>query len=269
LVRFGYDGSDFAGWARQPGRRTVEGEIRRRLRRIEMLESDDAFGLEVASRTDRGVSARANALVLSAQLPAPVLLRALNGISSEIFFTAATEVDSEFRVRRARSRTYRYYEAPAPKSSARWREAANEFRGAIDVRSLGRGLRRDEPTIRRVDALTIEDFPGGVCVEITAPAFVWGMVRKVVAALREIGDGRLSIARLRRALAGEECLTLPLAEPEPLVLWEVDFGLPWTYRWTGPNRHQARWWERESAAGIARREVLQAIGLTFAPDRPR
>ncbi|MCI4322345.1 MAG: hypothetical protein L3K05_08590, partial [Thermoplasmata archaeon] len=65
----------------------------------------------MASRTDRGVSARGNALALTSPLPGAGLLRALNGLRPEIFFTAATEVEEAFRPRAARSRTYRYWEA--------------------------------------------------------------------------------------------------------------------------------------------------------------
>lgn len=222
----------------------------------------------MASRTDRGVSARANALVLSTALGVPALLRALNGISSEIFFTGATEVDEEFRVRKARRRTYRYFEVPRPANLERWREAADRIRGPIDVRSFGRGLPRDQPTMRTIERLRLEEFPGGVRIEIEAPSFVWGMVRKVVGALRQVGEGRLSVSRLQRALDGEERLSLPLAEPERLVLWEVDYGRPWAFEWRGPNRHQVRWWESESGAWKARREVLTAIASEFGPMDP-
>ncbi|MDR8408784.1 tRNA pseudouridine(38-40) synthase TruA [Nonomuraea sp. 3-1Str] len=52
----GYDGTDFSGWARQPGRRTVQGEIEQALGRILRLEEPPA--LTVAGRTDAGVHAR-------------------------------------------------------------------------------------------------------------------------------------------------------------------------------------------------------------------
>ncbi|GII03155.1 tRNA pseudouridine(38-40) synthase TruA [Planobispora takensis] len=51
-----YDGTDFSGWARQPGRRTVQGEIEDALARILRLPAPPA--LTVAGRTDAGVHAR-------------------------------------------------------------------------------------------------------------------------------------------------------------------------------------------------------------------
>jgi tRNA pseudouridine38-40 synthase len=50
-----YDGTDFSGWAAQPGLRTVQGVLEDALRRILRL---DAAALTVAGRTDAGVHAR-------------------------------------------------------------------------------------------------------------------------------------------------------------------------------------------------------------------
>ncbi|MEV6151373.1 tRNA pseudouridine(38-40) synthase TruA [Nonomuraea sp. NPDC052129] len=55
----GYDGTDFSGWARQPGLRTVQGEIEQALGRILRLAEPPA--LTVAGRTDAGVHARGQA----------------------------------------------------------------------------------------------------------------------------------------------------------------------------------------------------------------
>src|SRR6188474_1077895 len=54
-ARVEYDGTDFAGFALQPGRRTVQGELERALAR---LSADGRGGrVEAAGRTDAGVHA--------------------------------------------------------------------------------------------------------------------------------------------------------------------------------------------------------------------
>ena len=54
-----YDGTDFIGWARQPGLRTVQEEVERALRTVlgETSTTGEPLTLTVAGRTDRGVHA--------------------------------------------------------------------------------------------------------------------------------------------------------------------------------------------------------------------
>ncbi|MGH3025002.1 MAG: tRNA pseudouridine(38-40) synthase TruA, partial [Gaiellaceae bacterium] len=73
-----YDGTGFRGWARQPGERTVEGELRRALEQL----WPGCEQLSVAGRTDSGVHALAN--VASVEVrggpPAERAARALNAV---------------------------------------------------------------------------------------------------------------------------------------------------------------------------------------------
>lgn len=241
LVRFGYDGEGFAGWARQPGRRTVEGTLREGIPRVGVASSAEAAGLTVASRTDRGVSARANAMVVRSDLPGPAVLRALNGVAPDIFCTAVVAVEEGFSPRSAIGRWYRYFEPSEGWHLSRWRSGAARFRGDIDARSFGRGLPVDRPVPRTVEAVEVHRAGRGwFVIDVKGPSFVWGMVRKIVAALRAVDDRSLSLEDLDAALGGHRRLTLPLAEPERLVLWEVRYLTPWAEEWTGPNRAQSR-----------------------------
>ncbi len=240
LVRFGYDGLAFAGWARQPGLRTVEGDLLRGLARHVRSDGGKAR-IEVASRTDRGVSARANALVLPTDLNGPTLLRQLNGIAPEIFCTAATPVPDGFRVRAADRRVYRYLVPGGDHDLRRWERVAQAVTGTIDVRSFGRAIPTAEPCWRDVESIRVSPDAGGLRVEVVARSFVWGMVRKIIGAFLEHEAGRLTVGRLEDAARGKVRLTLPLADPEGLTLWEVQYPLPWTVLWSGANRYQAEW----------------------------
>lgn len=260
VVRFAYDGSQFAGWARQPGLRTVEGEIRRGLERAGILTRGSRAGLDVASRTDRGVSARANALAIASELPGPSLLRLLNGISAEIRFTAASPVEAGFRVRRAVRRVYRYFEPEPVGGMDRWERAAAALVGRIDVRSFGRQIPAAEPCWRTIESISVAPIAGSAIVEVRAPSFVWGEVRKIVGALRTYGAGRLPLSRLEAAVRGRERLSLPLAEAERLVLWEVEYPFRWEVEWRGANRHQAAWARSSRESLWVRSQILEAVG---------
>jgi tRNA pseudouridine38-40 synthase len=104
-----YDGTDFHGWAAQPGLRTVAGELAGALG-IEPRE------LTVAGRTDTGVHAEANVLSLTAARLLP--LQALNRrLPPDVAVREAAEAADGFDARRdarARSYAYRISTAAAP-----------------------------------------------------------------------------------------------------------------------------------------------------------
>src|SRR5439155_19976630 len=103
-----YDGTHFRGWARQPGERTVEGELRDAL--AQTFASFDS--LAVAGRTDAGVHALAN--VVSVEVaggPSPArAATALNAVlPDDVAVSAAAEAAPDFHARfSAKSRSYRY-----------------------------------------------------------------------------------------------------------------------------------------------------------------
>ncbi len=265
-IRFGYDGTVFRGWARQPGARTVEGEIRDGIDRLRIRAGPTDPHIPVASRTDRGVSARANVLALESPLPPAALLRALNGIAPELYFTAAAPIDASTRIRAATRRTYRYYEPPGAHRLSVWRRAARCLVGEIDVRSFGRDVTREVPTLRTIESISVSEADGGLCIEVTGPSFVWNQVRKMVAALRLVDAGRLTESRLAAAAQGEIRLTLPLAEPDYLVLWAVDLPIEWTTQWTGPNRQQTAYLARQAARAWVRQRVLGDLRGSRRPE---
>src|SRR3954465_15601235 len=111
-----YDGGAFAGWARQPGRRTVQEELERALGTVLRRE----VALTVAGRTDAGV----HALAQVAGYPGdpPDRIEGVNAlVGGDAIVLAAEAAPEGFDARRdarsrpyphpgrdARSRTYRY-----------------------------------------------------------------------------------------------------------------------------------------------------------------
>jgi tRNA pseudouridine38-40 synthase len=108
-----YDGAPFAGWAVQPGERTVEGELGRAL----AVVLRRPVKLTVAGRTDRGVHALGQVVSYEGPLPR---LRSVNALLGDaISVLAAEEAPAGFSARHdARSRRYRYRvlarSAPSP-----------------------------------------------------------------------------------------------------------------------------------------------------------
>ena len=104
-----YDGTGFAGWARQPGERTVEEELERALRTILGKTGTDGqpLKLSVAGRTDRGVHAWAQVASYRHEAVDPLRLNGLLG--DDLAVLAAQPAQEGFDARRdAKSRTYCY-----------------------------------------------------------------------------------------------------------------------------------------------------------------
>src|SRR4051794_36054480 len=98
-----YDGTAFAGWAKQPAHRTVQDELERALAVV--LRAP--VTLTVAGRTDRGVHARGQVASYAGE-PAPV--RSLNALlDDDVAVLASTRAADGFDARGdARSRSYCY-----------------------------------------------------------------------------------------------------------------------------------------------------------------
>jgi len=104
-----YDGAGFAGWARQPGKRTVEEELERALHTV--LGETGADGrplrLSVAGRTDRGVHAWGQVASYAHEALDPLRLNGL--LDDDLAVLAAEPAPEGFHARRdASSRTYCY-----------------------------------------------------------------------------------------------------------------------------------------------------------------
>ena len=104
-----YDGTDYAGWQKQPGLPTVQGALEKALARVASLDSP----LYAAGRTDAGVHARGQVVNFHGSIkPAPDRLpAALNSfLPNDTIVQDCEEVADGFNARRsALAREYCYY----------------------------------------------------------------------------------------------------------------------------------------------------------------
>ena len=222
-IDLAYDGTDFHGWAAQPGLRTVQGELTTAL---ETALRAPEVGLVCAGRTDTGVHARGQVVhtdvdeeLLSASAgrstdpPLDALLRRVNGILDpdvrvRRVVAAAAGFDARFS---ALWRRYAYRIADAPGSVdplarghvlawprsldlAAMNEASALLVGEHDFASFCK-QREGATTIRTLLDLTWErDAAGRAVATVRADAFCHSMVRALVGCLVAIGEGRRSPA---------------------------------------------------------------------------
>ena len=217
-----YDGSGFRGWARQrdPSIRTVEGELARHLERV-LRERPT---LRVAGRTDAGVHARGQvASFVSGTRLAPDRLRsALNAaLAPEVVVRQASFAPDGFDARfSATAREYAYridlgevpdpftarfvWHRPGSLALPRMRAGGACLIGTHDFTSFCRHPGRDQPTVRRLERLTVIRDGDLLTIRVRANAFLHQMVRSLVGTLVAVGEDRLDPAEVRTILAARD-----------------------------------------------------------------
>jgi tRNA pseudouridine38-40 synthase len=212
-LKLEYDGTPFAGWAAQPGERTVASELERALTTVLRQPVD----LTVAGRTDRGVHALGQVVSYPGPLPS---LRSVNALlPDEIAVLTAEEVPDGFSARHdalTRSYVYRVLARPAPspfeRSRALWWPYAidfpaleacgaalpgtHDFTAFTPTDSYHQRFRRDVVSAgwRREGEL--------LRFEIEADTFMRHMNRVLVGTMLEVAGGRRSVRDFERLLTG-------------------------------------------------------------------
>ncbi|GAA1489003.1 tRNA pseudouridine(38-40) synthase TruA [Brachybacterium sacelli] len=258
-----YDGTDFRGWAAQPGRRTVQGEVEEALARICRVP----LRVSVAGRTDAGVHARGQVCHLdvphvvldtlpgrSDRRPVDALVTRLAGVlPSDVVVHVAREVPDDFDARfGALWRRYRYRLSDGPAVHDPLRRDVLRHRRHLDVSAMARAstsllgehdflsfckprdgattirtlreLRWERPDIGRADE-------GLVVATVVADAFCHHMVRSLVGALIAVGEGRrgedwpaeVLAARTREAATRDGRGSAPICPPQGLTLDHVAY----------------------------------------------
>jgi len=246
-----YDGTDFHGWATQPGLRTVQGTLEAALATLLRVE---AVSLVCAGRTDTGVHARGQVTHFDVdedvlrqaagrsegQVP-EVLLPRLNGILPADLrvrrvAAAADGFDARFS---ALWRRYCYRVAdraetvdplarghvlawPRPLDLAAMNEASSALLGEHDFASFCR-RREGATTIRTLLELAwARDDHGRVVATVRADAFCHSMVRSLVGCLLAVGEGRRPASWVGEVLrAGVRDPGVTVVHPHGLTLEQV------------------------------------------------
>lgn len=223
-IKFGYDGRAFHGFSRQPGQRTVEGDIIEALRDLGIMGPSGTprdIGYGAASRTDAGVSAIGNVLALDTTFRKDALLRALNARLEDIWFHSLAEVPDGFQPRHAAMRWYRYHlMADELGNWTALRRALRLFVGEHDFANFCRP--EGKSAVRNVQKVLVRRRGPFVSVDIFSQGFLWNQVRRMVGAALAVSRGELEPGDVKRALdRPEKKADLGLAPADPLILMDV------------------------------------------------
>jgi tRNA pseudouridine38-40 synthase len=239
-ARVQYDGTEFAGFQAQPGRRTVQGELERALAH---LSGERRIQVKSAGRTDAGVHASGQVIAFTwnGAMTARQLGPAVGALlPPDVAIGPLTRVALDFDPRRAATRReYRYsiwtgprrplrrryvYELDERLDAGAMQNAARQLVGEHDFSAFGRVQERAFRTLYEVRVVRRGHL---ITIDVIGDSFLRQMVRSIVAALIRIGMGRATakdlVSELRspgRAFDGA------VAPAQGLCLRRVVIGSP-------------------------------------------
>lgn len=240
----GYDGTEFFGWALQPGLRTVQAVLEQALATLFRVPR---VPVVVAGRTDAGVHAAAQVVHVDVdaqrwQREAPRIVRRLGGLlppDVRVYSVVVAHPDFDARFA-ALWRRYRYRITDADAGAdplrrldtAAWRRHldADRMRAAADLllglNDFAAYCRRREgaSTVRELQYLDVVRQGHLIQIDVRADAFCHSMVRSLVGALAAVGDGSQDVpwpaSLLSRSLRSDMVV---VAQAKGLTLIEVGY----------------------------------------------
>lgn len=217
-----YDGTDFHGWQRQAGVRTVQEDLEHVLRRI----LRHPLAVNGASRTDAGVHARGQvaAVRTSAAIPLENLRRAIgHHLPSDMALVAIAAAPDDFQpALHAIGKLYRYrlwaaahrpltqlaqryaWHVWYPLDLERLRAAAARLVGTHDFAAFASQGAPRATTVRTVRRISVCRRFDEVRIDVEGDGFLYNQVRNMVGTLVEIGRGHWAPERIAAILASRD-----------------------------------------------------------------
>jgi tRNA pseudouridine38-40 synthase len=213
-----YEGTDFAGWATQPERRTVEGVLTEALSTV----LRQPVKMSVAGRTDAGVHASGQVVSFGADTelrPASISYKTTAVLPKDVALRRCAAVREDFDARRdARSRTYEYRLVNDEIRSPLERHHAGYAPQRLDLDLLSAAATLVEGThdfraftpqksyhVRFERIVTISRWSWDhdlLRYRITADSYLYGMVRTLVGTMLEVAGGKRDLTEFARLLSG-------------------------------------------------------------------
>jgi tRNA pseudouridine38-40 synthase len=234
-----YDGTDFHGWQRQPGLRTVQQSLEEAIYQL----SGCRTATTASSRTDAGVHALGQVVhfLTASRHSTETIQRGLNALlPRDIRVLDAQEKPQAFHATLdARSKRYRYvvdngriaspfqlrysWHVHARLDAAAMDRAGQRLLGRHDFRSFETDWPNRLSSVRTIVDLKVERSESFVTIEVEADGFLYNMVRSIVGTLKLVGSGKRPEAWVSDVLAAESrILAGPTAPPQGLFLVRVN-----------------------------------------------
>jgi len=233
IFKFYYIGSKkYHGSQRQPDYLTVEGCLLSALKERNYLKDDKTSGFEVASRTDKYVSARGSTFSFETEKK-PILMEINTALPKNIGIWGYSEVPLDFLSRY--NALYRHYKYIVPYSiNIRRKIASNNlnemikacktFEGRHDFSNFSKLENDNEKTIRDIMLASLRLDGNFLIFDFKSRAFLRQQIRRMVAKIFELGLEIITFKEFLDLFNPSRTYSYQPADPLGLILWDINYG---------------------------------------------
>ncbi|MEM4259008.1 MAG: tRNA pseudouridine(38-40) synthase TruA [Candidatus Thermoplasmatota archaeon] len=228
--KIAYNGQHFDGYARQPGKTTVEGELISRLTTHGIIHDPRENQFRSASRTDKNVSALGNVIAITTSTSYEEIDKHLPALSTDsLIMYGIACVHQEFYPRHAQLRIYRYYLSKKNNDLSVLLSAAELFTGTHNFKNFAR-LDPGKTPIRTINNILISTYDRFYVIDFYAQTFLWNQIRRIISAIQRLSSGKTTKEQILDALSNPTIRSdFGLAPPEPLFLKDVIYDFSFRY----------------------------------------
>jgi len=199
-LKIAYIGTEYHGFQIQPDVKTIEGELFRALKELNIINDPREANYTGAGRTDKGVHALGQVIAFDTNAPELAIPRIINSkLPPAIWVWARSIAPQDFDPRRlALSREYRYILCGKFNISV-LRNASRLLKGTHDFANFSTP-EKDRSSICNVQNIDMRVEREFTIMDIQSDHFVWHMVRKIATALKMMGYGARDLSWLEQML---------------------------------------------------------------------
>lgn len=245
-ITLSYDGTDYCGWQWQPQNISINAVMRKTFAQV-FKQTDEAFLMVGASRTDAGVHAHGQVVRLKTNLGiTPLKLQKVmnDSLPSSVQITHVEYVCERFHPQhniKYKIYTYRFF---TKRPSIMVQRFGWYVHKKIDFEKLQKALHLfvgthdfvmfcTEPDLTRTTMLTIDSITlqecsqmGGYVIQVQGKSFLRHMIRRIVGAAMWVSMYPIPLDVIKNALENKKLnQTLPTAPPKGLCLEKIEYSI--------------------------------------------
>ena len=240
LIKFSYDGSDYAGFQTQKGKETIQEKLEEALTKVNNSKNTKIIA---TGRTDKGVHAltQYGHADINVNITEAKLKRALNSnLPDDIHIIETKIVDDKFHARyQVKSKTYKYiintgeynpiernyvFQYNYSLNIEEMKRAIKYFEGKHDFRAFVTDNKEKENCIRTITKVFITKEHEKIIITFKGDGFLRYQVRNMVGILIRVGEEKISPEDVEKILKSKDrTKTGKTAPAEGLYLVDVEY----------------------------------------------